>query len=58
MLFRSPSLVAKRTLEPMQSRDLAVTGLSNKFQMWCNWTLEVSNEAGHGVLADLNTAVI
>ena len=58
MWLLNPALIAKRTLEPMQSRDLAVTGLSNKFQMWVNWTLEVSNEAGHGVLADLNTAVL
>ena len=58
MWLLNTDMIAKRTLEPMQSRDLAVTGLSNKFQMWTNWTLEVSNEAAHGILADLNTAVL
>ena len=58
MWFLNPDLMAKRTLEPMQFQDLAVTGLSKKGQMFTNWTLEVSNEAGHGVLADLLTAVI
>ena len=58
MLLVNTDMLATRTLEPMQYVDLARTGLTNKGQMWTNFTLEVSNEAAHGVLADLNTAVL
>lgn len=58
MWFLNPSYFGVRTLEPMQTVDLARTGLTEKKQLWTNWTLEVSNEAAHGVLADLNTAVL
>jgi len=58
MWFINPSYFGVRTLEPMQTVDLARTGLTEKKQLWTNWTLEVSNEAAHGVLADLNTAVL
>ena len=58
MWLLNPDYLAIRTLEPLQYRDLAVTGLSNKGQMWTNATLAVLNEAAHGVLADLNTAVL
>lgn len=58
MWFLNPDLVEVRYLEPLQYQDLATTGLSQKGQMWANWTLAVLNEAGHAVLADLNTAVI
>ncbi len=58
MWFLNPSYIGVRTLEPMQSVDLARTGLTEKKQLWTNFTLEVSNEAAHGVLADLLTAVI
>lgn len=58
MWFLNPDLAEIRYLEPLQYQDLATTGLSQKGQMWSNWTLAVLNEAGHAVLADLNTAVI
>lgn len=58
MWFINPTYVSIRTLEPMQYVDLARTGLTQKGQMWTNFTLGVLNEAAHGVLADLNTAVI
>lgn len=58
MWLLNPSYFGVRTLEPMQTVDLARTGLTQKKQLWTNWTLEVSNEAAHGVLADLNTAVL
>ncbi len=58
MWMLNPDYIGVRTLEPMQTMDLARTGLTEKKQMWTNFTLEVSNEAAHGVLADLNTAVI
>lgn len=58
MWLLNPRYVGVRTLEPMQTQDLAVTGLTRKKQLWTNCTLEVSNEAAHGVLADLNEAVL
>ena len=58
MWFLNPDYFGVRTLEPMQSIDLARTGLTEKKQLWTNWTLEVSNEKAHAVLADLNTAVL
>lgn len=58
MFFINPNYIAIRTLESFQRVDLARTGLSRKGQMWMSATLEVSNEAAHGVLADLNTAVL
>jgi hypothetical protein len=58
MWFLNPDYFGVRTLEPMQTVDLARTGLTEKKQLWHNWTLEVGNEAAHAVLADLNTAVL
>lgn len=58
MWLINTDMIGIRTLEPMQYVDLARTGLTNKGQMWTNFTLQVSNEASHGVLADLNTAVL
>jgi hypothetical protein len=58
MFLINPDYVGIRTLEPMQTQDLAVTGLTKKKQLWTNFTLEVGNEKAHGVLADLLTAVI
>jgi hypothetical protein len=58
MFLINPDYIAIRTLEPMQTQDLAVTGLTKKKQLWTNFTLEVGNEKAHAVLADLNTAVI
>lgn len=58
MHFINPDYLEIRTLEPMQYQDLAVTGLSQRGQMWTNFTLAVLNEAAHAVLADLNTSVL
>lgn len=58
MFLINPDYIGIRTLEPMQTQDLATTGLTKKKQIWTNFTLEVSNEKAHAVLADLNTAVI
>jgi len=58
MWLINPDYVEIRTLEPMQYQDLAVTGLTQKGQMWTNFTLAVLNEAAHGVIADLNTTAI
>jgi hypothetical protein len=56
--FLNPNYIAVRTLEPFQRVELARTGLSRQGQIWMNATLEVSNEAAHGVLADLNTTLL
>ena len=58
MWLVNPDYVEIRTLEPMQYQDLATTGLTQKGQMWTNFTLAVLNEAAHGVIADLNTVAI
>lgn len=58
MWFINPDYIGVRTLEPMQTVDLARTGLTEKKQLWTNFTLEVSNEKAHAVLADLLTAVL
>ena len=54
----NPDYVEIRSLEPMQYQDLATTGLSQKGQLWTNLTLAVLSEPAHGLVADLNTAVI
>lgn len=56
--FLNPAYIAVRTLEPFQRHELARTGLSRRGQIFMNATLEVSNEAAHGILADLNTALL
>lgn len=58
MWLVNPAYAGVRTLEPLQTQDLAVTGLTKKKQLWVNMCLEVSNEAAHAVLADLNTVVL
>lgn len=58
MWFLNTKMIGTRTLEPMQYVDLSRTGLSRRGQLWTNFTLQVHNEAAHGVLADLLTAVI
>lgn len=58
MHFINPDYVEVRTLEPMQYQDLAVTGLSQRGQIWTNFTLAVLNEGAHAILADLNTSVL
>ena len=58
MFFINPDYIEIRTLEPMQFVELARTGLQRKGQMWTNYTLGVLNEAAHGVLADINTAIL
>jgi hypothetical protein len=41
-------------LEQFQMQDLAITGLARRKQMWATYTLEMRNEAAHGVIADLS----
>lgn len=58
MHFINPDYLQIRTLEPMSYQPLARTGLSERGQLWSNFTLAVLNEAAHAVLADLNTTVL
>lgn len=43
-------------LRPMSSWDLAKTGDSERKQILVEWTVEMCNEAAHGIVADLTTA--
>jgi hypothetical protein len=58
MWLINPDFLEVRYLEPMSYEDLAKTGLSQKGQIYANFTLAVLNEAAHGVVADLTTSVI
>ncbi len=49
-----PEYIKFATLRPWQSFELAKSGDSDKREMLVEWTLEVCNEAGHGVCADLS----
>ena len=44
------------TLRPIQSVDLAKTGDAEKKMLICETGLKVSNEAAHGLIADLNVS--
>lgn len=48
-----PDLVAFAVARPWQQFDLAKTGDSYRREMLVEWTLEMRNEAGHAVVADL-----
>ena len=49
-----PEYAAVAYLRPFFTNDLAVTGDSAKTQLLVEYTLEVKNEAAHGVIADLS----
>lgn len=53
-----PEFVAVGYLERPQSQNLAINGLTRRKQMWTTYTLIMKNEAAHGVIADLNTAIL
>ena len=48
-----PDLIEISTLRPMQQVSLAKTGDAEQFMILTEWGLQVNNEAGIGVLADL-----
>ena len=48
-----PSMLAIATLRPFQSNLLAKTGDSEKHQMLSEYTLQVSNQKAHGIVADI-----
>tara|TARA_R100000664_G_scaffold11972_1_gene19297 strand:+ start:436 stop:1389 length:954 start_codon:yes stop_codon:yes gene_type:complete len=52
-LVVDPEMLAVAYLRPFQTVDLAKTGDSEKKQLLTEWTLEVRNEAAHGIAGDL-----
>jgi len=54
----NPEYLAISFLEKFREQDLAVTGLARRKQIWASYTLEVRNEAAHGIVADLNTTIL
>jgi hypothetical protein len=56
-LILDPEYAALAYLRPFQTNDLAKTGDSENTQLLCEVTLEVKNEAAHGIVADLNMAL-
>lgn len=53
-LILDPTMLSLATLRPFQSNVLAKTGDAEKHQMLTELTLQVSNEAAHAIVADLN----
>ena len=49
-----PEYAAVAYLRPFQTKELAKTGDSDKTQVLCEYTLEIKNEAAHGIIADLS----
>jgi hypothetical protein len=47
-----PEFARVAWLDPMQQKPLAETGHSRNRLVWCEYTLQVDNEAAHGVIAD------
>jgi hypothetical protein len=48
-----PDMAAVAYLRPFQTNELAITGDNESTQLLAEYTLEVRNEAAHGILADL-----
>ena len=49
-------MIKAAMLRPMASWDLAKTGDSERKQILVEWTLQMCNEAAHGIVADLTTS--
>jgi len=56
-LILDPVYAALPYLRPFQTNDLAKTGDSENTQLLAEVTLEVKNEAAHGIVADLDMAL-
>lgn len=48
-----PDMAAVAFLRPFQTNELAVTGDNESTQLLAEYTLEVRNEAAHGIIADI-----
>lgn len=53
VLFLDPDFAGVSYLEGVKQKPLAETGHSKDRLAWCEYTLEVNNEAAHGIIADL-----
>jgi len=56
-LVLDPEYASMNYLRPFQTNDLAKVGDAEKTQILAELTLEVKNEAAHGIVADLNFAL-
>jgi hypothetical protein len=56
-LILDPEYAALAYLRPFQTNDLAKTGDSENTQLLAEVTLEVKNEAAHGIVADLDMSL-
>jgi hypothetical protein len=56
-LILDPEYAALAYLRPFQTNDLAKTGDSENTQLLAEVTLEVKNEAAHGIIADLDMSL-
>jgi hypothetical protein len=57
VLILDPDFAAMAYLRPFQTNELARVGDADKTQILAELTLEVRNEAAHGIIADLNPAL-
>jgi len=55
VLILDPEFAALAYLRPFATKDLAINGDSERSQLIAELTIEVRNEAAHGIVADLNT---
>lgn len=53
VLFLDPDYAGVSYLEDVKQKPLAETGHSKDRLAWCEYTLQVDNEAAHGIIADL-----
>lgn len=53
VLFLDPEYAGVSYLETVKQKPLAETGHSRDRLAWCEYTLEVGNEAAHGIIRDL-----
>jgi hypothetical protein len=56
-LILDPEYAALAYLRPFQTNDLAKTGDSENTQLLAEVTLEIKNEAAHGIIADLDMSL-
>ena len=56
-LILDPEYAEMSYLRPFQTKDLAITGDSERSQLLAELTLTVRNEAAHGIVADLDASL-
>ena len=57
VLFLDPEYAGVSYLEDVKQKPLAETGHSKDRLAWCEYTLQVDNEAAHGIIRDLTNGV-